>query len=169
MGVIKDVGEVAKAAATFSENWNKLKHYLGGGVKAVGEAFGTAGRALDPNSTKITGWTYHSGDSKDVQPTHSGPNSYAEDPNAWMDDNGDIHPVEDEIENTVPSYDVDELAGEFILGAWGDGQERIDNMISAGYSLDDYNAVQQRVNDAYESGRDLRELTDKANEKLRYW
>lgn len=108
---------------------------------------------------------------------YSGYNSYEEDPNAYMDENGDIHPVDEnagtedseEIEVEVPDYDVDEMAGEFILGAWGNGQDRIDNMISAGYSLDDYNKIQQRVNDAYESGRDLRELTDRANEKLRYW
>lgn len=68
-----------------------------------------------------------------------------------------------------PEYDIDEMAGEFILGAWGNGQDRIDNMIQAGYSLDDYNKIQQRVNDAYESGRDLHEWTNKANAKLHYW
>lgn len=69
----------------------------------------------------------------------------------------------------TPGYDLDEMAGEFILGVWGDGQDRIDNMIQAGYSLDDYNKIQQRVNDAYASGRNLYDLTNKANEKLKYW
>lgn len=69
----------------------------------------------------------------------------------------------------APDYDIDEMAGEFILGAWGNGQDRIDNMINAGYTIDDYNKIQQRVNEAYESGRDLHEWTNKANEKLHYW
>lgn len=68
-----------------------------------------------------------------------------------------------------PEYDIDEMAGEFILGAWGNGQDRIDNMLNAGYTIDDYNAIQQRVNDAYASGRDLHEWTNKANAKLHYW
>lgn len=84
---------------------------------------------------------------------------------------GSVTPVEqkDTEETNAPDYDVDEMAGEFILGAWGNGQDRIDNMINAGYSLDDYNKIQQRVNEAYESGRDLHEWTNKANEKLKYW
>lgn len=68
-----------------------------------------------------------------------------------------------------PEYDIDEMAGEFILGAWGNGQDRIDNMLNAGYTIDDYNKIQQRVNDAYASGRDLHEWTNKANAKLHYW
>lgn len=76
---------------------------------------------------------------------------------------------EEKTEAKAPEYDIDEMAGEFILGAWGNGQDRIDNMIQAGYSLDDYNAIQQRVNDAYASGRDLHEWTNKANAKLHYW
>ena len=76
---------------------------------------------------------------------------------------------EDKKEESSPSYDVDEMAGEFILGAWGNGQDRIDNMLNAGFSLDDYNKIQQRVNEAYASGRDLHEWTNKANEKLHYW
>ena len=72
-------------------------------------------------------------------------------------------------ESNSPDYDVDEMAGEFILGAWGNGQDRIDNMLNAGYTLDDYNKIQQRVNEAYASGRDLHEWTNKANEKLHYW
>lgn len=71
--------------------------------------------------------------------------------------------------SSSPEYDIDEMAGEFILGAWGNGQDRIDNMINSGYSLDDYNKIQQRVNEAYESGRDIHEWTNKANEKLKYW
>lgn len=84
---------------------------------------------------------------------------------------GNTAPVEqkDTEETKAPSYDIDEMAGEFILGAWGNGQDRIDNMINAGYSLDDYNKIQQRVNDAYASGRDLHEWTNKANAKLHYW
>lgn len=72
-------------------------------------------------------------------------------------------------EGSSPSYDIDEMAGEFILGAWGNGQDRIDNMLNAGYTLEDYNKIQQRVNEAYASGRDLHEWTNKANEKLKYW
>lgn len=80
-------------------------------------------------------------------------------------------PVEqkDVEETKAPAYDIDEMAGEFILGAWGNGQDRIDNMINAGYSLDDYNKIQQRVNDAYDSGRDLSEWTNNAAHKLGYW
>lgn len=87
------------------------------------------------------------------------------------DGQGDTEPVEqkDVEEKKSPDYDIDEMAGEFILGAWGNGQDRIDNMIGAGYSLDDYNKIQQRVNEAYESGRDLHEWTNKANAKLHYW
>lgn len=84
---------------------------------------------------------------------------------------GNTSPVEQEDakESKSPSYDIDEMAGEFILGAWGNGQDRIDNMLNAGYTIDDYNAIQQRVNDAYASGRDLHEWTNKANAKLHYW
>jgi hypothetical protein len=76
---------------------------------------------------------------------------------------------EDKEDQSSPSYDIDEMAGEFILGAWGNGQDRIDNMLNAGYTLEDYNKIQQRVNEAYASGRDLHEWTNKANEKLHYW
>ena len=84
---------------------------------------------------------------------------------------GAITPVEqkDTEEVKAPAYDLDEMAGEFILGAWGNGQERIDNMINAGYSLDDYNKIQQHVNDAYDSGRDLHEWANSAAHKLGYW
>lgn len=84
---------------------------------------------------------------------------------------GSVTPVEqkDTEETNTPAYDIDEMAGEFILGAWGNGQDRIDNMINAGYTIDDYNKIQQRVNDAYASGRDLHEWTNKANAKLHYW
>ena len=80
-------------------------------------------------------------------------------------------PVEqkDTEETKAPAYDLDEMAGEFILGAWGNGQDRIDNMINAGYSLDDYNRIQQHVNDAYDSGRDISEWTNNAAHKLGYW
>lgn len=101
--------------------------------------------------------------------------------NASNDSDSDVKPVESgereeekkeetkEEEKKSPDYDIDEMAGEFILGAWGNGQDRIDNMINAGYTIDDYNAIQQRVNDAYASGRDLHEWTNKANAKLHYW
>lgn len=76
---------------------------------------------------------------------------------------------ESESKSESKKYDVDEMAGEFILGAWGNGQDRINNMLDAGYTIEDYNKIQSRVNEAYASGRDLHEWTDKANEKLRYW
>jgi hypothetical protein len=84
---------------------------------------------------------------------------------------GSTTPVEQkDIEETkAPAYNLDEMAGEFILGAWGNGQDRIDNMINAGYSLDDYNKIQQHVNDAYDSGRDIHEWTNNAAHKLGYW
>lgn len=96
----------------------------------------------------------------------TGYSSASEDPNVEYDENGDIHP---KSESTSADYDIDEMAGEFILGAWGNGQDRIDNLIDAGYTIEDYNKIQQRVNEAYESGRNLHELTDKANQKLHYW
>lgn len=101
--------------------------------------------------------------------------------NASSDSDSDVKPVEagereeekkeetKEEEKKSPDYDIDEMAGEFILGAWGNGQDRIDNMLNAGYTIDDYNTIQQRVNDAYASGRDLHEWTNKANAKLHYW
>lgn len=67
------------------------------------------------------------------------------------------------------AYDLDEMAGEFILGAWGNGQDRIDNLLNAGFSMDDYNKIQNRVNAAYANNENLYDLTNKANEKLRYW
>ena len=42
-------------------------------------------------------------------------------------------------------------------------------MINAGYSLDDYNKIQEHVNDAYDSGRDVGEWTNNAAHKLGYW
>lgn len=44
----------------------------------------------------------------------------------------------------APSKSIDELANEVINGQWGNGQERIDRLTSAGY---DYNTVQNRVNE----------------------
>ena len=85
------------------------------------------------------------------------------------EDDDDDDKEEETEEMKSPEYDMDEMAGEFILGAWGNGQDRIDNMINAGYSLDDYNKIQQRVNDAYASGRDLHEWTNNAAHKLGYW
>ena len=39
---------------------------------------------------------------------------------------------------------LDDIAYEVILGQWGNGQDRKDNLIKAGY---DYEAVQKRVNE----------------------
>lgn len=86
-----------------------------------------------------------------------------------QDSSSESSEEEEKTETKSPDYDVDEMAGEFILGAWGNGQDRIDNMLNAGYTIEDYNTIQQRVNDAYASGRDLHEWTNKANAKLHYW
>lgn len=45
---------------------------------------------------------------------------------------------------TAPSKSIDTLAREVIAGNWGNGQDRINRLTSAGY---DYNAVQNRVNE----------------------
>lgn len=45
---------------------------------------------------------------------------------------------------SVPSKSVDTLAREVIAGNWGNGQERVKRLTSAGYN---YNAVQNRVNE----------------------
>lgn len=98
------------------------------------------------------------------------PASKSEDSDATSEETSEQEKEETTEEETKsPDYDIDEMAGEFILGAWGNGQDRIDNMLSAGYTIDDYNKIQQRVNEAYASGRDLHEWTNKANEKLHYW
>ena len=45
---------------------------------------------------------------------------------------------------TVSSKSIDELAQEVIQGKWGNGEERKNRLISAGY---DYSAVQAKVNE----------------------
>lgn len=130
---------------------------LGGFATAQASSEADKARAKDPNAF-IDVNKEDSDDSKDEEALAAGQGE-------------DVSSAEDKKEEKVvaPQYDVDEMAGEFILGAWGNGQDRIDNMINAGYSLDDYNKIQNRVNEAYMSGRDLHEWTNKANEKLRYW
>ena len=132
---------------SFNNNWQEA------GMDLFDSIFGTNKNYGD----------YHSGDSK----------RYSDLPQKDVDAKSeeDLAKGQNDAkeESTSPAYDIDEMAGEFILGAWGNGQDRIDNMINAGYTIDDYNKIQQHVNDAYDSGRDLHEWTNKANEKLRYW
>lgn len=45
---------------------------------------------------------------------------------------------------SAPSKSVDTLAREVLAGNWGNGQDRVNRLTSAGY---DYNAVQERVNE----------------------
>lgn len=126
MGAGEAIGDWGNRAVTsFSKNWNDLKHWLGGGVKAVGEVMpdvkaggrairetnGLISRALDPDSTKITGWTYHSGDSK---------NGPADAPKETE--------TEDEGEEIEFSYNPGDTFGQKIIdlglatdnGLWGD-------------------------------------------------
>lgn len=127
---------------------------LGGFATAQASSEADKARAKDPNVFINTG---NNEDTSDTDQSSETP----------TEDKKEEEKKEEEI--VAPQYDVDEMAGEFILGAWGNGQDRIDNMLNAGYSLDDYNKIQSRVNEAYASGRDLHEWTNKANEKLRYW
>lgn len=56
------------------------------------------------------------------------------------DENGNaVYPV-----TSTPSKSIDVLAKEVIDGNWGNGQDRINRLIAAGY---DYNAVQNKVNE----------------------
>ena len=56
------------------------------------------------------------------------------------DANGNsVYPVE-----SAPSKSVDTLAREVIAGNWGNGQDRVNRLTSAGYN---YNSVQNRVNE----------------------
>lgn len=50
-----------------------------------------------------------------------------------------VYPVE-----SAPSKSVDTLAREVIAGNWGNGQDRVNRLTSAGYN---YNSVQNRVNE----------------------
>ena len=125
---------------------------LGGFATAQASSEADKARAKDPNAF------IKNGNNEDVPAADQNSESSTE-----------SEEEEKEEENVAPQYDVDEMAGEFILGAWGNGQDRINNMLDAGYTIEDYNKIQSRVNEAYASGRDLHEWTDKANEKLRYW
>lgn len=59
---------------------------------------------------------------------------------AVYDANGrSVYPVA-----SAPSKSVDTLAREVLAGNWGNGQDRVNRLTSAGY---DYNAVQNRVNE----------------------
>lgn len=159
-------------------------------IDAIASSYGGPMMSLINNGTRFYGnvadlgrWLYDSRNSKsnngDGEPTYieasrtvdeEGEPTYIEGRRTVDDGNAPVEQKDTEDESEKSSdYDLDEMAGEFILGAWGNGQDRIDNMINAGYSLDDYNKIQQRVNEAYESGRNLHELTNKANEKLKYW
>lgn len=159
-------------------------------IDAIASSYGGPMMSLLNNGTRFYGnvadlgrWIYDSRNQKsndgDGEPTYieasrtvdeEGEPTYIEGRRTVDDDNTPVEQKDTEDESEKSSdYDLDEMAGEFILGAWGNGQDRIDNMINAGYSLDDYNKIQQRVNEAYESGRNLHELTNKANEKLKYW
>ena len=132
------------------------------GKAAIKEVKDSMGEALDELGSAISNFGSWAGGEKDSSSNESDSDSSSKNEEDLAKGQGDK-------EESSPSYDVDEMAGEFILGAWGNGQDRIDNMINAGYSIDDYNKIQQRVNEAYESGRDLHEWTNKANEKLHYW
>lgn len=50
---------------------------------------------------------------------------------------------------SAPSKSVDTLAREVITGNWGNGQDRVNRLTSAGY---DYNSVQNRVNEILSGG-----------------
>lgn len=57
--------------------------------------------------------------------------------------NGDTKPVTP-TEPKVPEKSIDDIAREVIVGKWGNGEDRKNRLIKAGY---DYNAVQKRVNE----------------------
>jgi len=59
--------------------------------------------------------------------------------------------------------DLDSVAQEVLQGLWGNGQERYDNLSSAGY---DAQAVQDRVNSLLNSGNDISDLESVANEVI---
>ena len=133
-----------------------------GGLLAPGTAAilgGTFGTGVSGGLLTGENESFGNGDLSTVEPKTAAP----------VEETTEETTEEETKESKSPSYDIDEMAGEFILGAWGNGQDRIDNMLNAGYTIDDYNTIQQRVNDAYASGRDLHEWTNKANAKLHYW
>ncbi|MBO5527102.1 MAG: hypothetical protein VZQ95_04040 [Erysipelotrichaceae bacterium] len=58
----------------------------------------------------------------------------------------------EEAREAAKAARIEELAKEVIQGKWGNGQERKDKLTAAGY---DYSAVQGKVNELLNSGKDL--------------
>ena len=71
--------------------------------------------------------------------------------------------LNDETPSNSASSDLDSVAQEVLQGLWGNGQERYDNLSSAGY---DAQAVQDRVNSLLNSGNDISDLESVANEVI---
>lgn len=68
---------------------------------------------------------------------------------------------------TVPSKSNDELAQEVIQGKWGNGEERKNRLISAGY---DYSAVQAKVNELMGGIKSTKSVDQLAREVIYgYW
>ena len=68
---------------------------------------------------------------------------------------------------TVPSKSIDELAQEVIAGKWGNGEERKNRLISAGY---DYSAVQAKVNELMGGIKSTKSVDQLAREVIYgYW
>ena len=70
--------------------------------------------------------------------------------------------LNDETPSNSASSDIDSVAQEVLQGLWGNGQERYDNLTSAGY---DAQAVQDRVNSLL-GGGDAKSVDEVANEVL---
>ena len=69
--------------------------------------------------------------------------------------------------NTVSSKSIDELAQEVIQGKWGNGEERKNRLISAGY---DYSAVQAKVNELMGGIKSTKSVDQLAHEVIYgYW
>ena len=67
----------------------------------------------------------------------------------------------------VPSKSIDELAREVIQGKWGNGEERKNRLISAGY---DYSAVQAKVNELMGGIKSTKSVDQLAREVIYgYW
>ena len=67
----------------------------------------------------------------------------------------------------VPSKSIDELAREVIQGKWGNGEERKNRLISAGY---DYSAVQAKVNELMGGIKSTKSVDQLAHEVIYgYW
>ena len=68
---------------------------------------------------------------------------------------------------TVSSKSIDELAREVIQGKWGNGEERKNRLISAGY---DYSAVQAKVNELMGGIKSTKSVDQLAREVIYgYW